>query len=73
MGDIELSHAFQQIYKRKHIVFKIHQWLFNRFAHCFISCEMNDAGDIGVLLKDGKRVIKIAQVDLIIFYLFAVV
>ena len=32
---------------------------------------MNDASDIGVLLKDGKSVIKIAQVYLIILYFFA--
>ncbi len=59
---------FNRLMSEVKIVLKIHQWLFYRFTHCFVCSKMNDAFDVLIFLEDGKSVIKIAEINFIIFY-----
>ncbi len=71
MGDAELLHAFQQVDQRKQVVLEIHQRLFDGFADRLIGREMDDPGNILILLEDGERIVIVAQIDLVILDLFS--
>ena len=65
---LEFLHTFQQVDQGDQVVFKIHQGLEHRFTHRFIGSKMNDPADIRIFLEYRKRVIEIAEINLIVFY-----
>lgn len=68
---MKLLHTFQQVNEGGKIILKIQQWVFHGFANCLVSSKVNNTGDIIIFLENGKRIIKVAKVNFIVFYFFA--
>src|ERR1700744_6593108 len=67
MRDLEFLDTLQQIDQRKQVVFEIHQRLLDGLSPCLICGEVNDPGNILIFLEDGKCVVIITQINLIVF------